>query len=72
MVETGDGGAGTLAVRVHGPKEPSRSTCDDTRRTVNHSCSVRPNYQGIHRGHYVVGYTCAWQSLHCQHTPQKS
>ena len=64
MVETGDGGAGTLAVRVHGPKGAFKI---NMRRHPENDRTILVRYDPTHPGAYTVDIT--WSDIHVPGSP---
>ena len=63
-VETGDGGAGTLAVRVHGPKGAFKIIM---RRHPDNDRTILVRYDPNHPGAYTVDIT--WSEVHIPGSP---
>lgn len=63
-VETGDGGAGTLAVRVHGPKGAFKI---NMRRHPDNDRTILVRYDPTHIGKYTVDIT--WSEAHVPGSP---
>ena len=63
-VETGDGGAGTLAVRVHGPKGAFKI---NMRRRPENDRTILVRYDPTHPGSYTVDIT--WSEIHVPGSP---
>ena len=64
MVETGEGGAGTLAVRVHGPKGAFKI---NMRRHPENDRTILVRYDPNHPGAYTVDIT--WSEIHVPGSP---
>jgi filamin len=64
MVETGDGGAGTLAVRVHGPKGAFKI---NMRRHPDNERTILVRYDPTYPGAYKVDIT--WSEIHVPGSP---
>ena len=65
-VETGEGGAGTLAVRVHGPKGAFKI---NMRRHPENERTILVRYDPTHVGLYTVDIT--WSDVHIPGSPFK-
>ena len=63
-VETGEGGAGTLAVRVHGPKGAFKIIM---RRHPDNERTILVRYDPTHPGDYTVDIT--WSEVHVPNSP---
>ncbi len=63
-VETGEGGAGTLAVRVHGPKGAFKI---NMRRHPDNERTILVRYDPTHAGEYTIDIT--WSDTHTPGSP---